>query len=181
MLLLPLNLDCFLRDRSVPVSGCPVQRGNFTDRTQNLLVLGREVLEAVPDRHPTRPGRHEGRGQLPYTTHYNTPSHETGHLLPSPTSTSRQGHPFGPRTPVPTPRSRPQDPLLLTTTHFNSANRQQLTTPRSADRGYLHVFRQARVAGFRVAAGTLTVIDPTSHKVVATVTLGASPYGVAVS
>ncbi|MEV0495740.1 Hint domain-containing protein, partial [Streptomyces atratus] len=29
MLLLPLNLDCFLRDPSVPVSGCPLQRGNF--------------------------------------------------------------------------------------------------------------------------------------------------------
>ncbi|MFE0381725.1 YncE family protein [Streptomyces inhibens] len=30
------------------------------------------------------------------------------------------------------------------------------------------------------AAGTLTVIDPKSNKVVATVTVGASPYGVAV-
>ena len=30
MLLLPLNLDCFLRDPSVPVSGCPLQWGNFT-------------------------------------------------------------------------------------------------------------------------------------------------------
>jgi YVTN family beta-propeller protein len=31
------------------------------------------------------------------------------------------------------------------------------------------------------AAGTLTVIDPTSRKVLATVTVGNSPYGVAVS
>ncbi|WP_327248421.1 hypothetical protein [Streptomyces sp. NBC_01320] len=30
-------------------------------------------------------------------------------------------------------------------------------------------------------AGILTVIDPRSHKVVATVTVGAGPYGVAVS
>ncbi|MFB7215767.1 hypothetical protein [Streptomyces sp. NPDC056255] len=27
----------------------------LTDQTQNLLVLGREVLETVPDRHPARP------------------------------------------------------------------------------------------------------------------------------
>ncbi|WP_443077389.1 hypothetical protein [Streptomyces sp. NBC_01689] len=30
-------------------------------------------------------------------------------------------------------------------------------------------------------AGTLTVIDPTSRTVVATVSLGTSPYGIAVS
>ncbi|MET8329874.1 tyrosine-type recombinase/integrase [Streptomyces sp. NPDC005181] len=36
ILLLPLNLDCFLRDRSVPVSGCPVQRGNFTPKADSI-------------------------------------------------------------------------------------------------------------------------------------------------
>ena len=107
-----------------------------TDRTQHPLVLGREVLETVPDRHPARPRRHERRRQFPQPTHHITPALKAAPLPPSPTSSSRQGHPFGSRTPVPTPRTHRQDSLPLTTTHFSSANRQQLTTPcRKADPG----------------------------------------------
>ena len=40
-----------------------------TDRTQHHLVLGREVLETVPDRHPARPGHHKGTRYLPHTTY----------------------------------------------------------------------------------------------------------------
>ncbi len=36
-----------------------------TDRTQHQLALGGQVLKTVPDRHPTRPRRHEGRRQFP--------------------------------------------------------------------------------------------------------------------
>nr|WTB31810.1 hypothetical protein OG781_22060 [Streptomyces sp. NBC_00830] len=100
----------------------------LTDRTQHPLVLGREVLETVPDRHPARPGHHERGHQLPHTTHHITP--QAGHPLSSPTSSSRQGHPFGPRTPVPTPTNPPTNSLPHTTTHFSSVNREQLATPR---------------------------------------------------
>jgi hypothetical protein len=46
MLLLPLSyLNCFLRDPSVPVSGCPDQRGNFTGAgTQGSVVYLDTVL-----------------------------------------------------------------------------------------------------------------------------------------
>ncbi|WP_406500097.1 transposase [Streptomyces sp. NBC_00846] len=51
MLLLPLNLDCFLRDRSVPVSGCPVQRGNFistyTHVSDQHSTFGTKVIVAT--------------------------------------------------------------------------------------------------------------------------------------
>ncbi|MET8514089.1 M64 family metallopeptidase [Streptomyces sp. NPDC005077] len=97
----------------------------LTDRTQHPLVLGREVFEAVPDRHPARPGHHEGHGQLPHTTHHITPI-KAGHLPPDPTSSSRQGHPFGPRTPVPTPANPPTG---LTPAHHHSL---QLSKPTAA-------------------------------------------------
>ncbi|WP_413754162.1 hypothetical protein NRF20_40015 [Streptomyces sp. R-74717] len=52
----------------------------LTDQAEHVLVLGHEVLEAVPDRHPARPGRHEGCRQLPQTAHHKVSSTVYGDL-----------------------------------------------------------------------------------------------------
>ncbi|GAA3482817.1 hypothetical protein GCM10018966_073490 [Streptomyces yanii] len=71
----------------------------LTDRTQHHLVLGGEVPQPVTDRHPARPRHHEGRRQLPHTTHHTTPS------LKGQTPAIQPNEQQPPRSPI-----RPQNP-----------------------------------------------------------------------
>ncbi|MET8331722.1 hypothetical protein ABZV38_38150, partial [Streptomyces sp. NPDC005181] len=88
------------------------------------------VPQTVPDRHPARPGHHEGRRRLPQTTHHITPT-QAGHVSPSPTSTANKVTHSTPDPPNP-----PTGLTPLTTTHFSSVSRRRNETIGDVQFGY---------------------------------------------
>ncbi|GAA3475672.1 hypothetical protein GCM10018966_001980 [Streptomyces yanii] len=110
----------------------------LTDRTQDFLVPGREVPQPVPDRHPARPGHHEGPGQLPHTTHHITPSRKGQPPAVQPNEQQPPRSPIRPQNPrshphKPTDRTHSRTPPLTSAQQTDSSSQPSSRTARIVD------------------------------------------------